>query len=178
MLCTQLSVMRDVTFSVLTYRTAFVGTATVCIRAANGKMCWANYEMFRLPIICLGLFDRCTDGYTGHRCFHHNRTSSHISVQCKYFICAVHANHLCYVVVLCSTIRDAILTCAQKPTRVSLIYRTEMTTEKCKIERKFKSKDGYARCEKVSSLGESCSENWRKKRKGWLVRSICRKGRY
>jgi len=30
------------------------------------------------------------------------------------------------------TIRDAILTCARKPTRVSLIYRTETTTKKCK----------------------------------------------
>ena len=30
------------------------------------------------------------------------------------------------------TIRDAILTCARKPTWVSLIYRTETTTKKCK----------------------------------------------
>ena len=41
------------------------------------------------------------------------------------------------------TIRDAILTCARKPTRVSLIYRTETTTKKCKTE-KLKSKNGYA----------------------------------
>ena len=41
------------------------------------------------------------------------------------------------------TIRDAILTCARKPTRVSLIYRTEPTTKKCKTE-KLKSKNGYA----------------------------------
>ena len=33
------------------------------------------------------------------------------------------------------TIRDAILTCARKPTRVSLIYRTEPTTKKCKTEK-------------------------------------------
>jgi len=33
------------------------------------------------------------------------------------------------------TMRDAILTCAQKLTRVSLIYRTEPTTEKWKIEK-------------------------------------------
>jgi len=33
------------------------------------------------------------------------------------------------------TIRDAILTCAPKPTRVSLIYRTEPTTEKWKTEK-------------------------------------------
>jgi len=33
------------------------------------------------------------------------------------------------------TIRDAILTCARKPTSVSLIYRTETTTENCKTEK-------------------------------------------
>jgi len=36
-------------------------------------------------------------------------------------------------------IRDAILTCARKPTRISLIYRTETTTKNCKTE-KLKSK--------------------------------------
>jgi len=34
-----------------------------------------------------------------------------------------------------NTIRDAILTCARKPTWVSLIYRTEPTTKKCKTEK-------------------------------------------
>jgi len=43
------------------------------------------------------------------------------------------------------TIRDAILTCARKPTWVSLIYRTETTTEKCKTEKKLKSNNGYSR---------------------------------
>jgi len=38
------------------------------------------------------------------------------------------------------TIRDAILTCARKPTWVSLIYRTEPTTKKCKTEKKTKSR--------------------------------------
>jgi len=37
------------------------------------------------------------------------------------------------------TIRDAILTCARKPTWVSWIYRTEPTTKKCK-NRKTKSR--------------------------------------
>ena len=41
------------------------------------------------------------------------------------------------------TIRDAILTCARKLTRVSLIYRTEPTNKKCKTE-KLKRKNGYA----------------------------------
>ena len=40
------------------------------------------------------------------------------------------------------TIRDDILTCARKPTGVSLIYRTEPTTKKCKTE-KLKSKNAY-----------------------------------
>jgi len=45
-----------------------------------------------------------------------------------------------------STIRDTILlTRAQKPTRVSLIYRTEPTTKKWKTEKKLKRKNGYAR---------------------------------
>ena len=39
------------------------------------------------------------------------------------------------------TIRDAILTCARKPTCVSLIYHTEPTTKKWKTE---KVKNGYA----------------------------------
>ena len=34
-----------------------------------------------------------------------------------------------------NTIRDDILTCARKPTQVSLIYRTEPTTKKCKTEK-------------------------------------------
>jgi len=34
------------------------------------------------------------------------------------------------------TIRDASLTCARKPTWVSLIYRTETTTKKCETEKK------------------------------------------
>jgi len=37
------------------------------------------------------------------------------------------------------TIRDAILTCARKPTWVSLIYRTETTTKKCKNREKTKT---------------------------------------
>ena len=40
----------------------------------------------------------------------------------------------------CDTIRDAILTCARKPIWVSLIYRTETTTKRCKTEKKLRSK--------------------------------------
>ena len=38
------------------------------------------------------------------------------------------------------TIRDAILTCARKPTRVGLIHRTEPTSKNCKTD-KLKSKN-------------------------------------
>ena len=41
------------------------------------------------------------------------------------------------------TIRDAILTFARKPTWVSLIYRTESTTEKCKTEKNWKVSENY-----------------------------------
>ena len=41
------------------------------------------------------------------------------------------------------TIRDAILTCARKPTWVSLIYRTEPTTKKCKNRKNTKVEDRY-----------------------------------
>ena len=41
-------------------------------------------------------------------------------------------------------IQDVILTCARKPTWVSLIYRTETTTKNCKTKN-LKSKNGYAR---------------------------------
>jgi len=43
------------------------------------------------------------------------------------------------------TIRDAIFTCAQKLTRVSLMYRTEPSTKKWGKEKKLKSQNGLAR---------------------------------
>jgi len=43
-----------------------------------------------------------------------------------------------------NTIRDAILTCAQKPTWFSLIYRTEPTTKKCKNRKTKKVENTYA----------------------------------
>ena len=43
------------------------------------------------------------------------------------------------------TIRDAILTCVQKLTQVSLIYRTEPTTEKCKNRKTRKEKTDMLR---------------------------------
>ena len=70
------------------------------------------------------------------------------------------------------TIRDAILTWARKPTWVGLIYSTQTTTKNCKTE-KLKSKNSLT----VKSLGESCSQSWRRKRKA-AARKICRKRRH
>ena len=53
--------------------------------------------------------------------------------------CRLHSRHSTIQYEIRYTIREAILTCAGKPTRVSLIYRTEPTTKKCKTE-KVKSK--------------------------------------
>jgi len=73
------------------------------------------------------------------------------------------------------TIRDAILTCAQKLTRDSLIYRTETTTKKCKTE-KLKSK----KMDMLRSIGKQSGESVesvpKKKRKA-TVGMTCRKGR-
>ena len=41
------------------------------------------------------------------------------------------------------TTRDVLLTCAGKPTCVSLIYRTEPTIKKCKNRKKLKCKNGH-----------------------------------
>ena len=56
------------------------------------------------------------------------------------------------------TIRDAILTCARKPTCVSLIYLMEPTTKKCK-NRKSKSSQQICSEITVNSLGNPCSES-------------------
>ena len=51
------------------------------------------------------------------------------------------------------TIRDAILTCARKPTWVDLIYRMETTTKIVKTEKKLKSKNRYVRTVTVKVWG-------------------------
>ena len=63
------------------------------------------------------------------------------------------------------TIRDAILTCARKPTWVSLIYRTEPTTKKCK-NRKTKSRKQICSEMTVNSPGNPCSKYLRRRNKG------------
>ena len=44
-----------------------------------------------------------------------------------------------YTLIRYDTIRNAILTCARKPTWLGLIYRTQTTTKKCKTKKKIKN---------------------------------------
>ena len=65
---------------------------------------------------------------------------------CRYTVCPWTDKHTPRSLsIRYDTIRDAILTCARKPTPVSLIYRTETTTKNCKKRKKLQSKNGYAR---------------------------------
>jgi len=64
-----------------------------------------------------------------------------------------------------NTIRDAILTCARKPTRVSLIYRTKPTSKKCK-NRKTKSRKQMCSEITVNRPGNPCSEYLRRRKEG------------
>ena len=58
--------------------------------------------------------------------------------------------------------RDVIFTCAQKPTLVSLLYRTEPTTEKCKTE-KVNSKKLICSEVSVNSPRNPWSQSWRRR---------------
>ena len=78
--------------------------------------------------------------------------------------------HCCAVMTLwCGirydTIRDAILTCARKPTWVSLIYRMQPTTKKCK-NGTTKSRKQICSEITVNSPGNPCSEYLRRRNEG------------
>ena len=75
------------------------------------------------------------------------------------------------------TIRDAIWTCARKLTWVSLIYRTEPTTKKCK-NRKTKSRKQICPEITVNSPGNPCSKYLSRKKGRATVGKICREGRF
>jgi len=62
--------------------------------------------------------------------------------------------------------RDAILTSARKPTWVSLIYRTETTTKKCKTEN-LKSKTDMLRSNSKSLGNRVVSPEEEKERLQW-----------
>ena len=76
-------------------------------------------------------------------------------------------NHNCQAASLSDTIRDAILRCNQKLTRVSLIYRTEPTSKKWKNRKKTKSKKCICSEVLVNSPGNLCSQSWRRKGRLW-----------
>ena len=64
------------------------------------------------------------------------------------------------------TIRDAILTCTRKPTRVNLIYRTEQTTKKCKNRKKLKVEKQTCSEITVNSPGNPRSEYLSRRKEG------------
>ena len=115
--------------------------------------------------------DRRTDGRTADRFI-----DAHGQRQCtdretlqkrKFLYSAKHRITLWNVVLLryyrYDTTRDAILTCARKPTRVSLIYCTEPTTKKCKkTDKKLKSKKRICSEVTVNSPENPCSQSWRR----------------
>ena len=70
-------------------------------------------------------------------------------------------------------IRDAILTCARKPTWIGLIYRSETTTKNCKTE-KLKSKSRYVRSNS-KSLGNHVVRSEKKKKKGCCGKNLQKK---
>ena len=95
-------------------------------------------------------FDQFSHFSRTHGCDQQTHTWYHATAVAKgriYALCAcdvegdISPNISATVQYSYDTIRDAILMCAQKPTWVSLIYCTEMTTNKCKTE---KVKNGYA----------------------------------
>jgi len=88
---------------------------------------------------------------------------------------AIQNGTLCFTIRY-DTLRDAILTCAQKLTRVSLIYRTEPTTKRWKtVKLKSKKTNMFRSIGKQS--GESTESAPKKKMKAAVGR-ICRKGRF
>ena len=75
------------------------------------------------------------------------------------------------------TIQDAILTCARKPTWVSLIYRMEPTTKKCK-NRKTKSRKQICSEITVNSPGNPCSKYLRRRKEGLQREGFAEKDRF
>jgi len=92
-----------------------------------------------------------------------NHTTTRISIQTAEL--AFGGTGLCSYRVR-DTIRDAILTCSRKPTRVGLIYRTETTTKNCKTE-KLKSKSRYVRSNSKSLGNHAVSSEEEKERLQW-----------
>ena len=121
--------------------------------------------------------DRRTVVYTGWPvAFLHN--TQPLSVIIARLSCIPAPNILAQNCIRYDTIRDAILTCARKPTRVSLIYRTEPTTKKCKNRKKTKSRKQVCPEITVNSPGNPCSKYLSRKKGRATVGKICREGRF
>ena len=136
---------------------------------------------------CVGsVGSNCWDGVQGVWLAAHSVIWKSLLVRSTalHICCATHTAASCsaesgvlyaYMSLINDTIRDASLTCARKPTWVSLIYRTEPTTKNCKTE-KLKSKSRYVRSNS-KSLGNHVVSPGRWKRKAAVGR-ICRKRRF
>ena len=100
---------------------------------------------------------------------YHTGISTTVIIQQHVSIIWYIASHNIYVhatrTITYDTIRDAILTCARKPTWISLIYRTQPTTKKCK-NRKTKSRKQICSEITVNSPGNPCSEYLRRRNEG------------
>jgi len=98
------------------------------------------------------------------------RPSVRLSVTSRYSVETT--GQIVLVLAWYDTIRDAILTCARKPTWVTLIYRTEPTTKKSVKTEKLKSKKRICSEVTVNCLGESMYSVLKKKgrlRWGWFA---------
>jgi len=112
----------------------------------------------RMPLTPITTFIRCCC----HRCYK--------QVYCP-LVCLCCSLKTFLHAVYYDTIRDATLTCARKPTWVSLIYRTETTTKNCKTE-KLKSKNGYARSNSESLGNHVVSPEEEKERLQWDLQKM------
>ena len=92
-----------------------------------------------------------------------------IAIWLAMYICISVQRHLYILDISCSswdTIRDAVLTCAQKLTWVSLVYSMEPTTKKVE-NRKVRSKKQICSEMSINSWGNPRSQSWRKERLWW-----------
>ena len=134
-----------------------VGTAASAVGQATR---WSWWRWLRLGRAAVGA--RCGQEMNVHRT---------VRVDWKArSICSLHWERLparlCHLAfsnthALYDTIRDAILTCVRKPTWVSLIYRTQPTTKKCK-NRKTKSRKQICSEITVNSPENPCSKYLRR----------------
>ena len=117
---------------------------------------WCQVSM---DIVSISLY-LCFLAVAGEDCFLN-------SFVCSLLVVILKSNtvSIFFGIILYDTIRDAILTCARKPTCVGLIYRTETTTKNCKTE-KLKSKNRYV-WSNSKSLGNHVVSSEEEERLQW-----------